>query len=534
MNSDNIQGDLKMHGAQFLKTFLPGIILLPGSLILASCGGGGGGAPAATPPPIQTPPVVSSFARYLDINNNGVNDINDQIIVPFDQAVAITSVSSNDFSLPVTGDTFGSGATVISGPAVNEVTIILGSSPRIKTAQDFSASQTATGSSTGIDVAATLPSGAITSVSGVDAKFSAPVDLIPAFVDSLQSLGNNNSLSVVLGDVDGDQDLDLVVANDGDQANRVYINNLNNNGPGVFTDSGQSLGANDSRSVVLGDVDGDTYLDIVVANYIEGNQVYLNDAKGSGNFSAFGSGIGKAASTSIALGDVDGDVGLNRKKDLDLVVANLSQGNQVFNNNGQGVFTDDTQQFLGLNITLSVVLGDVDGDQYLDMVVANANKKGNLIYINNGNGFFTDSGQLLGVGKSSLDVALGDIDGDTDLDIVVVNSGEGNRVHLNNGSGVFTDAGQSLGENVSFSVALGDIDNDGDLDMVVANGANQGDRIYINDGSGAFTDSGQSLGNDNDYSIALGDIDGDGDLDIVVANYDGANKVYLNSLTAPP
>jgi hypothetical protein len=63
-----------------------------------------------------------------------------------------------------------------------------------------------------------------------------------------------------LGDVDGDGDLDALVANY-EQANRVWLNN----GSGTFSDSGQSLGSSKSVGAALGDVDGDGDLDAFVA-----------------------------------------------------------------------------------------------------------------------------------------------------------------------------------------------------------------------------------------------------------------------------
>ena len=74
-----------------------------------------------------------------------------------------------------------------------------------------------------------------------------------------------------LGDVDGDGDLDAFVANFS-QGNRVWLND----GSGSFTDSGQSLGTWWSYSVSLGDVDGDGDLDAFVANWNQGNRVWLN------------------------------------------------------------------------------------------------------------------------------------------------------------------------------------------------------------------------------------------------------------------
>ena len=74
-----------------------------------------------------------------------------------------------------------------------------------------------------------------------------------------------------MGDVDGDGDLDAFVANYS-QGNKVWLND----GSGVFTDSSQSLGNSDSLGVSMGDVDGDGDLDAFVANSYQGNKVYLN------------------------------------------------------------------------------------------------------------------------------------------------------------------------------------------------------------------------------------------------------------------
>ena len=143
-------------------------------------------------------------------------------------------------------------------------------------------------------------------------------DSTGSFSDSGQSLGENDSYAVALGDIDNDGDLDMVIANQ-NQASLVYIND----GAGGFIDSEQSLGANDSRSVALGDVDRDGDLDMVVANQNQDNRVYLNN--GSGNFSDDDQSLGVNSSQSIALG------GLNSDGILSVVVANAGQGNRIYN-----------------------------------------------------------------------------------------------------------------------------------------------------------------------------------------------------------
>ena len=132
-------------------------------------------------------------------------------------------------------------------------------------------------------------------------------------------------------------------------------------GSGVFVDSGQSLGNHFSLGVTLGDVDGDGDLDALVASFGQGNRVWLGD--GSGNFTDSGQSLGNHASGSVSLGDVDGD------GDLDAFVANIvSAGNRVWSGDGSGNFTDSGQS-LGNHNSFSVSLGDVDGDGDLDALI---------------------------------------------------------------------------------------------------------------------------------------------------------------------
>ena len=288
-------------------------------------------------------------------------------------------------------------------------------------------------------------------------------------------------------------------------------------GTGVFADSGQSLGDHNSYGMSLGDVDGDGDLDAFVANYSQGNRVWLGD--GSGNFTDSGQSLGDHNSRSVTLGDVDGD------GDLDAFVANFNQGNRVWLNDGSGNFTDSGQS-LGTHDSIAVSLGDVDGDGDLDAFIANRSGDGNRVWTGDGSGNFTDSGQSLG-NRSSYGVSLGDVDDDGDLDAFVANYDQDNRVWLADGSGNFTDSGQNLGNHSSYDVSLGDVDGDGDLDAFVAN-YNQGNLVWLNDSGGNFTDSGQGLGNHSSVGVSLGDVDSDGDLDAFVANYDQGHRVWLN------
>jgi predicted nucleotidyltransferase len=345
----------------------------------------------------------------------------------------------------------------------------------------------------------------------------------------------HGTYKVALGDVDGDGDLDLAAGNE-DQANRLYLNDGTASPYHGASGSDVSGDTHDTRSVVLGDVDGDGDLDLVVGNYGQANLLYLNG--GDGTFDA-GSNVTTDAhdTTSVALGDVDGD------GDLDVIAGNYYQANRLYRNDGVG---DPFDSLGGSDVTTdahnttSVALGDVNGDGDLDLVVGNYNEANRLV-LNDGVG---DPFDTLGSSTVSADthatrsVALGDVDGDGDLDVIAGNWNQVNRLYRNSGGGIFANSNASGDAHYTWSVALGDVDRDGDLDLVAGNGAGQANRLYLNDGVGDPFDTlgGRNVSNDthDTLSVALGDVDEDGDLDVIAGNYNQANRLVLNDGTASP
>jgi len=334
------------------------------------------------------------------------------------------------------------------------------------------------------------------------------------------------SWDVALGDVDGDRDLDIIFANHGQ--NLLYVSDSS----GAFADvtsAGFPGNSNLSWGVALGDVDGDGDLDAVFADTSQ-NELYLNN--GSGLFADVtltNLPQDDDDSRGVALGDVDGDGA------LDVVFVNRLSRNRLYINDGSGVFQDaPLSQFPGDGgNTRGVIMGDVDGDNDLDIVFANKDGQDRL-YVNDGSGVFTDV--TLTHFPEDYDnirgIALGDVDSDGDPDIIFANRHGRNRLYLNDGSGVFEDATAVFlptHDDWSLDVALGDVDGDRDLDMVVAN-FNEQNKLYLNDGSGLFeevTSTHLPVDSDSSLGIVLGDSDGDGDLDIVVANF-GDNRLYTS------
>ncbi|TPG65615.1 FG-GAP-like repeat-containing protein [Hymenobacter nivis] len=264
---------------------------------------------------------------------------------------------------------------------------------------------------------------------------------------------SGNLARLALGDVDGDGDLDVLVTT----YLRFSVSTSNileylNDGKGNFTAKDYiQLGASTSR-LVLGDVDGDGDLDLLAPSIaVDGNflrfevNVRLNDGRGkfSGNQNL------ALGASELALGDADGD------GDLDLFTSQ-SDGIGLSLNNGQGIFgvsrplglgaatgrlllgdlngdgrldvaggaasiglNDGTGTFArapaaGLAAT---ALGDVDGDGDLDLVGPGGTGATVSVRLNNGQGGFGGSQEVAVAGAASA-VVLGDVDSDGDLDIL--------------------------------------------------------------------------------------------------------------------
>ena len=371
-------------------------------------------------------------------------------------------------------------------------------------------------------------------------------------IDSGQGLGNAHSRDVALADLDGDGDLDAFVANiqfTAPPQNRVWINQggAQAGSPGTFFDSGQGLGDGQSYAVALGDLDGDGDIDAFVGNS-SANRVWLND--GTGTFQADAQQLGANITLDIALADVDDD------GDLDAIAANLDSGapNTLWINQGgfqggtEGVFV--AAGLLGMTQADSVAVGDLDGDGDPDAMlgVSFGTPPANEIWINQGGaqsgtpGVFTDSGQRLGDG-ATVSVSLGDLDGDGDLDAFAANSGISfiDQVWVNPGPdangdpGAFQAGWRDPGRR-STDAALADFDGDGDIDQFIAriNLSGLTNEVWLNDGAGGFVDSGLALGTNPSMAVAAGDVDGDGDIDAWVANdgFDSGpepNRVWLGT-----
>ena len=290
--------------------------------------------------------------------------------------------------------------------------------------------------------------------------------------------------------------------------------------PGAGLPPGLTAGL--SMDAKAADLDGDGDLDLVVAMEWAPHLMLFNDGKGRFSEDPTRSPRTTHDHEEVVLADLDGD----GASDI-LLVSEDDRAKELYLNDGKGRFREASDRLRADAVTNGAIAVDVDGDGDRDLVFANAGA--DQVWINDGKARFTDeSARRLPPDKDvSQDVAAGDLDGDGDLDLVFGNE-DGNRLLLNDGKGVFTAAPEGAWPAARVEtrkVALGDVDGDGDLDAYLANvrffqqqTPSAQDRLLLNDGKGRFSDATATHLPQDDTNAPHGDLhdlDGDGDLDIL-------------------
>ena len=341
---------------------------------------------------------------------------------------------------------------------------------------------------------------------------------------------------VCAGDFDNDGHVDLYITCFG--PNRLY----RNRGDGTFEEAAQKAGvalASWSAGCSFFDADKDGDLDLYVACYVEATMDEVLTAR-------------RTTLWQDKLKVMAGPFGLRGARD------------KFYRNNGDGTFTDATKE-AGLEdeaeaYGLGVLTSDLDHDGDIDIYVANDSNP-NYLWRNNGDGTFTDVGGWSGAGlnadgkaQAGMGVDSADFDGDGIPDLYVTNfARDYDTLYRGTGDLYFEDISLALGLKpitympLSWGCTFFDFDNDADVDIFVASGhiypqvdqlpdlgetyAQRGELmenragkiVDISDSSGPGLQIKRSM-----RGLAVGDYDNDGDLDLLVTAIDSPPMLLRN------
>ncbi|MEO8086563.1 MAG: T9SS type A sorting domain-containing protein [Bacteroidota bacterium] len=358
------------------------------------------------------------------------------------------------------------------------------------------------------------------------------------------SLGFPTTISVItpapeaarLADLDGDGDLDAVIAN-GNFNSGFSV--LLNQGNGVFGVASQYTTGFESWDVIVADFNNDNIPDVAVTNRgasFTGNTVSVFPGIGNGTF---------GAKTNYTVGN--GPVGItaadfNLDGFMDIAVANnggFQTGTTVslLTNNTTGGFLPAVT-IAGIPMPYKLQAGFIDGDSLPDIIVADEQEQITLLH-NTGTGFTNTNYvmQTTQINNLYASVQLADIDNDQDLDVFYSSLGTQNiSLRRNLGNGIL-DSIELIqldflyGGTPSFQVT--DLNNDGFKDIVAATanaGGGDGYRIVFNLGNGTFGPETTGSAGQYTFVILSGDVDGDGDEDLLtVDNYSNELTMHRNN-----
>jgi hypothetical protein len=320
--------------------------------------------------------------------------------------------------------------------------------------------------------------------------------------------GNIPSWSSAWGDYDGDFDVDMFSGQSNTAPETGDL--LRNDGVSGFNDLSAGAGLDDPgfhQSVAWADMDGDLDLDLVLA--MEGpeeHEIYIQGPPGQ--FTPVGASVGFQEPAGVkaygmAIGDTDGD------GDNDIYISTCRGDNNIRNNfflnllaqTGSLDFVDiaDINGTQFMTNSYAAEFHDFDDDGDLDLFMVGADQQPSKLWRNDGGNVFTDVDTITGhallsdVGGDLNGGRAIDYDNDGDLDLyfhdhlVFNGSNTARLLYRNDGGWEFTDVTVETGlwayNEGGYDSTWGDLDLDGDQDLYAATNPSFPERVFENSAS---------------------------------------------------
>jgi len=394
-------------------------------------------------------------------------------------------------------------------------------------------------------------------------------DVAPAAGLEFVTIPGTGTNGIAVADINRNGCLDIFFVvkerfriNDQRTWNRLFRNNCD----GTFTDITSSSGLRGSDPLSnpnymgskfgasWGDINNNGYPDIFLTN-AGFDHLYLNNGDGSFSNISYEAGIqGKSSQVSTSSVWLD----FNNSGYLDLYVSvwentdssDLDLRNRLYKNNGDGTFTDVSEES-GVDdrgrtwVTLPI---DLNNDGWMDLYVINDFGQ-NRFYLNMGDGTFEERTAEYNLEDrfEGMGVAVADLNRNGYFDIFITNNTEKpfneeqiNALFLSDDKGRYQNVSEVAGVDLSgwgWGTEFIDIDNNGFEDLFVTNGYFDQEfpnRLFRNLGnleSITFEDISIEAGvadSTEARSVAVFDYSGNGSLDLLISNFQTAPVLLEN------
>jgi hypothetical protein len=298
-----------------------------------------------------------------------------------------------------------------------------------------------------------------------------------------------------------------------------------------------------NSSALAGDFNGDGKKDVVTMVNNSGSfSISVVLSNGNGTFqAAVLTAVPSNEFDAFAVGDLNGD-----GKD-DVVVIHLANGSSPSNfdvmlSNGDGTFTQGSNNVITANALVGGLLYDMNGDGKMDMVAVDSSNPGNVLtMLGNGDGTFQSPTSIALAGAAGSSLVFADFNGDGLLDFAG-NDPNTNAltVYLATSATQFaTGVPYTTSDNAtdSCSSGVGDMTGDGKPEIINVNCNDGTVTVFVNNGDGTFqtgvyyasaiAPSTQSIPYIVPAAVTVADVNGDGNGDLVVSNYFSGDVTVL-------